>query len=200
MASPSLLISFIALIALALHGQVTLGAAVTCEKLDQSACAFAVSSSGTRCVLEKHVTRSGLEVFECRTSEIEADISLKDYVESEECIKACGVDRNSLGISSDSLLDSRFTQKLCSPPCYTGCPNIVDLYFNLAAGGRGDIRLCAFLPKLCENQKGENARREMSEIKSSGNVVAPGPLSALSASLYDAGAPVGEPVLAPYNY
>ncbi|KAK9143724.1 hypothetical protein Syun_013124 [Stephania yunnanensis] len=194
MASPSLLISFIALIALALHAQVTLGAAVTCEKLDRSACAFAVSSSGTRCVLEKHVMRSGLEVFECRTSEIEADISLKDYVEREECIKACGVDRNSLGISSDSLLDSRFTQKLCSPQCYTGCPNIVDLYFNLAAGEG------AFLPKLCENQKGENTRREMSEIKSSGNVVAPGPLSALSASLYDAGAPVGEPVLAPYNY
>lgn len=106
---------------------------ITCENLNEDACAFAVSSSGDRCVLEKHVKRSGKEVYVCRTSEIEAD-KVKDWVETDRCINACGLDRKSLGISSDSLLESGFTQKLCSAQCYNVCPNIVDLYFNLAAG------------------------------------------------------------------
>ena len=105
----------------------------TCENLNKDTCAFAVSSSGKRCVLEKHVRRSGEEAYVCRTSEIEAD-KVKDWVESDQCIEACGLDRKSLGISSDSLLECGFTRKLCSTQCYNGCPNIVDLYFNLAAG------------------------------------------------------------------
>ncbi|XP_058083447.1 uncharacterized protein LOC131231311 [Magnolia sinica] len=141
---------------------------VTCEDLDKSTCAFAVSSSGTRCVLEKHV-RKGWEKYTCGSSEIEAE-KLTDWIETDRCIEACGLDRNTLGISTDSLLESHFTQKLCSPPCYQNCPNIVDLYFNLAAGEG------VFLPKLCESQ-GTNARRQMAEIKSSG-IVAPGPESA----------------------
>jgi len=92
-----------------------------------------VTSAGKRCVLEKQVKRTGEEAYTCRTSEIEAD-KLKDHIETEQCIKACGLDRKSLGISSDSLLQSSFTQKLCSPICYQCCPNVVDLYFNLAAG------------------------------------------------------------------
>ncbi|KAM1054639.1 hypothetical protein ACFX13_002013 [Malus domestica] len=155
-------------LALAVCVQATLGG-ITCENLEHDACAFAVSSSGKRCVLEKHVKRSGEEAYTCRTSEIEAD-NLKDWIESEKCIKSCGLDRKSYGISSDSLLESRFTQKLCSPQCYGNCPNIVDLYFNLAAGEG------VFLPKLCEAQEA-NARREMSEIRSSG-YVAPGPINA----------------------
>jgi hypothetical protein len=106
---------------------------ITCENLDQDMCAFAVASTGKRCVLEKHVKRSGEEAYTCRTSAIVAD-KLKDLVETDQCIKACGLDRKTLGISSDSLLESSFTQKLCSPQCYQSCPNIVDLYFNLAAG------------------------------------------------------------------
>ncbi|PQM38276.1 uncharacterized protein Pyn_04939 [Prunus yedoensis var. nudiflora] len=145
-------------LALAVCVQATLGLAITCEDLDQDTCAFAVSSSSKRCVLEKHVRRSGEEAYTCRTSEIEAD-KLKDWVESEQCIKSCGLDRKSYGICSDSLLESRFTQKLCSPQCYDTCPNIVDLYFNLAAG----------------EAQGANARRQMSEIRSSG-FVAPGPI------------------------
>lgn len=74
-----------------------------------------------------------MEAYKCTTSEIEAD-KLKNLVESNHCIEACGLDRDTLGISSDSLLESRFTQKLCSPQCYQRCPNVVDLYFNLAAG------------------------------------------------------------------
>ncbi|MDO8030373.1 hypothetical protein OC709_02580 ['Planchonia careya' phytoplasma] len=85
-------------------------------------------------MLEKQVRRgSGGEAYTCRASEIDAD-QLKDWVETDHCVEACGLDRTALGISSDSLLESRFTQKLCSPQCYHGCPNIVDLYFNLAAG------------------------------------------------------------------
>ncbi|XP_008794209.1 uncharacterized protein LOC120110881 [Phoenix dactylifera] len=137
--------------------------AVTCERLDRSTCAFAVSSAGTRCVLEKRVRRGGQEEYTCRASRIEAD-GLKDHVETDECLEACGLGRDTLGISSDSLLDSRFTQKLCSARCFNGCPNIVNLYFNLAAGEG------VFLPKLCETHRTSN-RRTMAEIRSSGEVM-----------------------------
>ncbi|CAI8604470.1 unnamed protein product [Vicia faba] len=152
------------LISLALPS--TLGG-IECENLSMETCSFAVSSSSKRCVLEKHVKRTGEEAYTCRTSEIEAD-KLKDHIESDQCIKVCNLDRKSLGISSDSLLESRFTEKLCSPQCYKSCPNIVDLYFNLAAGEG------VFLPKLCE-VNGGNARRGMAELKSYG-YVAPGPV------------------------
>ena len=109
------------------------GGAIECENLNKDSCAFAVSSSGKRCVLEKSVRRGGEEVYVCRASEIKAD-KVKDWVETDECVEACGLDRKALGISSDSLLESHFTQKLCSTKCYDGCPNVVDLYFNLAAG------------------------------------------------------------------
>lgn len=160
--------------------QGTLGE-ITCEQLNKEECAFAVSSSGNRCVLEKYVRRSGQEAYKCTTSDIEAD-KLKDLVETNQCIEACGLDRDTLGISSDSLLESRFTQKLCSPQCYKRCPNIIDLYFNLAAGEG------VYLPKLCETQA-ENPRRVMAEIKSSG-IVAPGPISLVGFL----GAPVSSPV------
>ncbi|XP_057526784.1 uncharacterized protein LOC130805946 [Amaranthus tricolor] len=160
---------------------------VMCEELNKEECAFAVSSTGKRCVLEKYVRRSGMEAYKCTTSEIEADM-LKDLVESNHCIEACGLDRDTLGISSDSLLESRFTQKLCSPQCYQRCPNVVDLYFNLAAGEG------VYLPKLCETQR-ENPRRGMSEIKSSG-IVALGPVSSIHGSKFD-GAQVGSNSIAP---
>ncbi|XP_009770389.1 uncharacterized protein LOC107784001 [Nicotiana tabacum] len=147
--------------------QVTLGS-ITCENLNKDSCTFAISSTGKRCVLEKHLRRSGEEVYACKTLEIEAD-KLKNWIETDQCIQACGVDRNTLGISSDSLLECHFTQKLCSPQCYKHCPNIVDLYFNLAAGEG------VYLPRLCEKQGG-NARRGMAEIKNSG-IVAPAPES-----------------------
>uniref|UniRef100_A0A1D1YII9 tRNA modification GTPase MnmE n=1 Tax=Anthurium amnicola TaxID=1678845 RepID=A0A1D1YII9_9ARAE len=148
--------------------QGVLGGTITCERLSQTACAFAVSSAGARCVLEKQIGRGGSEEYVCRTSAIRA-ARLSGWIETDDCVEACGVDRASLGISSDSLLESRFTQKLCSPRCYQACPNIVDLYFNLAAGEG------MFLPKLCEEQNGRtNVRRVMAEMRSSG-MVAPGP-------------------------
>ncbi|MCD7457765.1 hypothetical protein HAX54_036068 [Datura stramonium] len=158
---------FVVALALAFFVQVTLGD-IACENLNEESCAFAISSTGKRCVLEKHLRRSGEEVYTCRTSEIEAD-KLRDWIETAECIESCGVDRNALGISSDALLESRFTNKLCSSACYKHCPNIIDLYFNLAAGEG------VYLPKLCAEQK-ENGRREMAEIRSSG-FVSPAPES-----------------------
>ncbi|KAI7730874.1 hypothetical protein M8C21_024760 [Ambrosia artemisiifolia] len=139
---------------------------ITCENLNMDSCAFAVSSSGKRCVLEKNVKRSGEEAFVCTTSQIDTD-HVTNWIESDSCLEACGLDRNVLGISSDSLLDSQFMQKLCSAQCYNGCPNIVDLYFNLGVGEG------VYLPSLCQT-RGDNKRRGMSEIRSSG-YVAPGP-------------------------
>ncbi|CAI0546846.1 unnamed protein product, partial [Linum tenue] len=158
---------------------------ITCEKLEQGACAYAVSSTGKRCVLEKRVKRGGQEEYSCRTSEIEAD-KLKNWVETDECIKACGLERKALGISSDTLLEPGFTRHLCSAQCYDACPNIVDLYFNLAAGEG------VFLPKLCAAQNGPG-RRELTAdiIKSSGGVlIAPGPIQGVSYMVAPATAPV----------
>ncbi|XP_022738325.1 uncharacterized protein LOC111291045 [Durio zibethinus] len=160
-------LSVLALALFAFCLQATLGE-IICEHLDQDTCAYAVSSTGKRCVLEKHVKRSGEEEYTCGTSEIEAD-KIKNWIETDQCVKACGLDRKSFGISSDSLLESRFTEMLCSPQCHNSCPNVVDLYFNLAAGEG------VFLPKLCEAQEA-HARRGMAEILSSG-LVAPGPAS-----------------------
>ncbi|KAJ6672077.1 PAR1 PROTEIN [Salix viminalis] len=138
--APSLNILSVMAIALVICVQGTLGE-IACEHLDQDTCAYAISSAGKRCVLEK----------------------------TDECIKACGLDRKSLGISTDSLLESSFAQQLCSPQCYDSCPNVVDLYFNLAAAEG------VFLPKLCEAQEGSARRGLMADIKSSG-FVAPGQL------------------------
>lgn len=169
MASSFRILSVLA-IALAICVQGTLGE-ITCEHLDQDTCAYAISSSGKRCVLEKSVKRTGEEAYTCRTSEIDAD-RLRNWIETDQCIKACGLDRKSLGISSDSLLESRFAQQLCSPQCYDSCPNVVDLYFNLAAAEG------VFLPGLCEAQEGNVRRGLMADIKSAG-FVAPGPVKAV---------------------
>lgn len=150
--------------------------------------------------------RSGEEAYTCRTSEIETEIQ-NGHIETEDCIKGCGLDRKSFGISSDSLLEVGFTKNLCSPHCYQNCPNIVDLYFNLAAGEGNnitpcvtrpinfdDVKICksflfnvyagVFLPGLCASV-GANARRQTAEIRSSG-LVESGPLSSL---LYAAASP-----------
>ncbi|KAL6545203.1 hypothetical protein OROHE_009868 [Orobanche hederae] len=155
--APTLLL--VVALAFAISVQVTLGS-IECKNLNEDSCAYAVSSTGRRCVLEKHMIRGG---YTCGASEIVADKLINDWIETEDCINACGVDRKALGISSDSLLESRFAGKFCSVECYRGCPNIVDLYFNLAAGEG------VFLPKFCEALR-SNGRREMAEIQSSGFV------------------------------
>jgi hypothetical protein len=111
------------------------GAKVVCEQLEAEQCAFAVSSTSRRCVLENTHCAGRPTAYQCRTSEVVVeDGRLAGMVETDRCVRACGVDRATVGISSDSLLDPRVAGAVCSPACLQGCPNIVNLYANLAAG------------------------------------------------------------------
>lgn len=109
------------------------GGEITCEKLDRSKCAFAVASSGLRCVLEKRARSGGEEEYSCRNSGVAAG-GVAGWIETNECVEACGLDRDTVGISSDYIFNSRFTRRLCSSGCYHNCPNVVDLYNNVATG------------------------------------------------------------------
>ncbi|XP_022746776.1 uncharacterized protein LOC111296643 [Durio zibethinus] len=152
---------FLFLSSLFLHASL---AEIVCEDLPKGVCAFSIASSGKRCLLETAVEKDGNVEYQCRTSEVVVE-RMAEYIETDECVRACGVDRNSIGISSDSLLEPQLTAKLCAPACSQNCPNIVDLYFNLAAGEG------VFLPDLCNAQR-TNPRRTMVELLSSG--AAPG--------------------------
>ncbi|RWR92087.1 PAR1 protein [Cinnamomum micranthum f. kanehirae] len=153
---------------------------VICENLPKDVCAFSISSTGKRCLIETSSREGGTIEYQCRASEVMVE-RMKDWIETDDCVRACGVDRNSVGISSDSLMESQFTTKLCSPACYQDCPNIIDLYFNLAAGEG------VFLPDLCEVQR-TNPHRAMVELLSSG--AAPGPFPAEASSAFLAPAPM----------
>ncbi|TKY63391.1 PAR1 protein [Spatholobus suberectus] len=158
-------------------------AEMVCEDLPKEVCAFSVASSGKRCLLETEKAADGGVEYQCRTSEVVVE-RMAEYIETDQCVEACGVDRNSVGISSDAFFEPQFTGKLCSPACYQKCPNIVDLFFNLAAGEG------VFLPELCEKHK-TNPRRAMVELVSSGG--APGPVSDVSENVI-ASAPAPSPL------
>ncbi|XP_073003373.1 uncharacterized protein [Typha latifolia] len=159
-------------------------AGVICEELPQDLCAFSISWSSKRCLLESVPHSGGRPTeYQCRTSDVVVE-RMSNWIETEECVRTCGVDRNTVGISSDSLLEPQFTQKLCSPACYQNCPNIVDLYFNLAAGEG------VFLSDLCQAQR-VNPHRAMVELMSSG--AAPGPVAGGSVSKLEAFAPAPAP-------
>ncbi|OIV98614.1 hypothetical protein TanjilG_12737 [Lupinus angustifolius] len=130
--------------------------------------------------METEKAANGGVEYQCRTSEVVVE-RMAEYIETDSCVDQCGVDRKFVGISSDALLESQFTAKLCSPSCYQKCPNIVDLYFNLAAGEG------VFLPDLCERQR-SNPRRAMFELVSSG--AAPGPVYDVSDNIEAIPAPV----------
>eukprot|EP01018_Ginkgo_biloba_P033390 Gb_10491 [translate_table: standard] len=133
--------------------------AIRCEELPIQVCAFSVSSCGNRCVLEKYLMADGSIQFECQSSVVMAETMI-EWTESEECINACGLKRMSVGMSTDSLLEAEFAKKLCSSECHNNCPNIVDLYLNLAAGEG------IYLTKLCEAQR-SNSRRMVAEVLNS---------------------------------
>ncbi|XP_020551455.1 uncharacterized protein LOC105167590 [Sesamum indicum] len=146
---------------------------VICENLPTKLCSFAVASSGKRCVLENYKNAQGKTDYTCKTSEVVVE-KLSGYIETNQCMNACGVHREFIGISSEAFLSSEFTARLCSSACYQNCPNIVDLFFNLAVGEG------ISLPALCQNQK-EN-HRAILEILSNGGatpdpVAAPAPSS-----------------------
>lgn len=130
--------------------------AIVCEKLPVQVCAFSVASSGTRCVLETSILSNGDVQYDCQSSEVIAE-EINEWIETVDCINACGVERMAVGMSSDALVEAGFTRKLCSPQCYNNCPNIVNLYFNLAAGEG------IFLPRLCEAHRSGN-RRVMGQV------------------------------------
>ncbi|KAI3443074.1 uncharacterized protein J3R85_000438 [Psidium guajava] len=158
-------------------------AEIVCEELPKDLCAFSIASSGKRCSLETYASRGGGVEYQCRTSEVVVQ-RMSGYIETDRCVRACGVDRDVVGISSDALLEPQFTAKLCAPACYRKCPNIIDLYFNLAAGEG------VFLPDLCEVQR-TNPHRAMIELLSSGAAAGP----AASQSLDDlAASPAPSPM------
>ena len=102
-----------------------------CEQLPVELCSYSIASSGKRCLLENFATEDGKMIYQCKTSEVVVD-TMKEWIESDECVHACGLDRNTVGISSETLLQPHFLAKLCSNDCYQSCPNIIDLYDNLA--------------------------------------------------------------------
>ncbi|CAL1378916.1 unnamed protein product [Linum trigynum] len=161
----------------------SLASEIVCEDLGKEVCAFAISTSGKRCLLETYAAAGGEVEMQCRTSEIMVE-RMPGHIETDDCVNACGVDRTSAGISSDSLLEPNFTAKLCSPDCYSNCPNIVDLYFNLAAGEG------AFLPEICKESR-NNPHRSMIQLMSSGSVaVAPSTAEDLTAAAAEAPSPM----------
>ncbi|BBN11425.1 hypothetical protein MPTK1_5g11780 [Marchantia polymorpha subsp. ruderalis] len=129
----------------------TFAVGLECEDLSIEDCAFAVSSTGARCVLEKSTLQNGETSAECQTSIIMAEKPL-EWIETDECIKSCGLERVSYGLSTDALMEKGFTAKLCSAECQNNCPNIVDLYIKLAAGEG------VYLPRLCTSQKSRSRR------------------------------------------
>ncbi|XP_022852197.1 uncharacterized protein LOC111373847 isoform X2 [Olea europaea var. sylvestris] len=159
-------ISFVLFFAFSMFLQGTRGE-VICETLPANLCSFAIASSGKRCVLENYRDEEGKPDYTCKTSEVVVE-RIAGYIESDQCVNACGVDRSFIGISSDAFLAPQFTARLCSPACYQNCPNIVDLYYNLAAGEG------VYLPALCEKQK-THPHRAMLALLSSG--AAPSPVA-----------------------
>ncbi|KAI4380685.1 hypothetical protein MLD38_006848 [Melastoma candidum] len=135
-----------------------------CEQLQTGLCTYAIASNGRRCVLENLLTKDGRMQLECKTSTVTVGF-MDEWIETDECVNACGLDRNSVGISSDDLLRRGFTSRLCSSDCYRNCPNVVDLYFNLALAEGG------FLPNICESER--NPRRVMTGIRSSSAASSP---------------------------
>ncbi|KAI5070975.1 hypothetical protein GOP47_0013226 [Adiantum capillus-veneris] len=120
-----------------------------CEELSTQDCAFAVASSGARCVLEKHYVKDSKNInYNCQTSIIMAERGVIQWIETDACMKACGVTRLWVGLSTDALLERSFIQRLCLPSCKDHCPNIMDLFTKLA------VEEGVYLPNLC-NAMGE---------------------------------------------
>ncbi|KAH0731651.1 hypothetical protein KY289_002839 [Solanum tuberosum] len=135
----------------------SVGSELICEELPVEMCALSIASDGKRCVLESRPSEEGNIEVECQTSEAFASNKmLQEYIESDECVGACGVDRQSLGLSSDALVDSKFIAKLCSHHCYNNCPNIIDLYSTVASAEGLSLQ------KMCASQK-TRPRRGMSQ-------------------------------------
>ncbi|KAK4437456.1 hypothetical protein Salat_0079500 [Sesamum alatum] len=125
------------------------------------------------CALENHKNEQGKTSYMCKTSEVLVE-KLSGYIETKQCVNACGLQREGVEISFDTFLSSKFTAHLCSSACYHNCPNIVDLLLNLTADEG------VSLPNICKNHK--EIYRTMYKILSSDSpaaapLVAPAPTS-----------------------
>ncbi|KAH7288255.1 hypothetical protein KP509_31G019300 [Ceratopteris richardii] len=111
-----------------------------------------------RCILEKVISTEGQAAYECQTSEVLAT-EFVEWVETDECVSSCGLDRMTVGMSSDSLIEKGFVATLCSDRCRKECPNVMDLFEKLSAEEGVP------LSRVCEAQSMSDARREMSELE-----------------------------------
>ncbi|KAI5065981.1 hypothetical protein GOP47_0018605 [Adiantum capillus-veneris] len=149
---------------LCISSTLILSEALDCEDLPVAKCAFAVSSTGARCMLEKTVRRDGMSEYKCETSSIVAERPT-ELIESDSCINSCGLQRVSVGFSTDTLLENEFVRKLCLSGCRSNCPNINDLYTKLAAGEG------IHLHSMCNAVK-ERTRRHIIRAQASAQLVA----------------------------
>ena len=69
-----------------------------------------------------------------QTSTVTAAPDVAEWVESEHCVRWCGLDRMSVGMSSDALAEQGSARTICSPSCRNNCPNLIDLFSNIASG------------------------------------------------------------------
>ncbi|XP_019188003.1 PREDICTED: uncharacterized protein LOC109182317 [Ipomoea nil] len=93
---PSLILFF----ACSLFVQATLGE-IICEELPTNVCAFSIASSGKRCLLENSATSEGKVEYQCKTSDVMV-AKMAEYIETDQCVGGCGVNRNPVGFSSVS--------------------------------------------------------------------------------------------------
>ncbi|KAG0556677.1 hypothetical protein M758_11G069100 [Ceratodon purpureus] len=146
------------IIGLVLANLVSTFGKLECEDLPVEDCAFSVASSGTRCVLEKYKGKDDSIRYECQSSLIMAE-KQEEWIESDECVKSCGLERMTVGLSTDLLMDSHFTERLCSSECLNNCPNLLDLYISLAAGEG------MYLPQLCKSHRMTSRRSIADPVK-----------------------------------
>ena len=79
-----------------------------------------------------------------QTSIVSTEDEFKEWVETDDCVNLCGLERMSVGLSSDVVVEEATMASLCSASCQDNCPNVIDLYSKLAAG-EGDHTSSAFL-------------------------------------------------------
>ncbi|CAL1402172.1 unnamed protein product [Linum trigynum] len=160
-----------------------------CEELPVELCAYSISDTGKRCVLENYLARKGMVKYQCKTSEVVME-TMSGWIEAEACINDCGLDRNVVGISSDYLLSPNFVAKLCSQPCFSYCPNILDLYSNLAQAEGMNLH------DICIRGNAVSRRALYILPKSSGGVDG-GAAGTAGEGNGAIGAPVGSPLSSP---
>ncbi|KAL3536468.1 hypothetical protein ACH5RR_004929 [Cinchona calisaya] len=139
--------------------------------------------------------------YQCRTSEVV--VGMAENIETDECLSACGVDRNAVGISSDAFFESLFAAKFSVPLVTRTALTLltftsiwllekIDEVLNRWIDSMKPHSLMSrgvYLPALCEKQR-SNPHRAMIEHWSNG--AAPGPVAPQSDDLV-ADAPASSP-------